>query len=132
MINYYGHEITWIPKIEKKDTPIYMQIADCIEKDIKKGFLKSGFKLSPQRTIAAYLGINHSTITRAYKKCEEKGLIKGIVGKGTFVSNTAGIPEDIILISSGTQNALSIIFCAMFEKEYDDVLIERKMFRKWS
>ncbi len=96
MINYYGNEITWVPKLEQSNQPIYILIAESIEKDIKDGKLKSGFKLPPQRIIANYLGINHSTVTRAYKLCEEKGLIKGVIGKGTFVSTSAGIPVNLI------------------------------------
>ncbi|MBU5486309.1 PLP-dependent aminotransferase family protein [Clostridium sp. MSJ-11] len=96
MINYYGNEITWVPRLEEPDKPIYILIAQSIEKDIKDGKLKSGFKLPPQRIIANYLGINHSTVTRAYKLCQERGLIKGVIGKGTFVSSTAGVPVNLL------------------------------------
>lgn len=96
MINYYGYELSWIPKLKDSNIPKYLLIAQSIEKDINDGKLKSGFKLPPQRIIANYLGINHSTVTRAYKLCEEKGLIKGVIGKGTFVSTNAGIPVDLI------------------------------------
>lgn len=96
MINYYGNEITWIPEIKKSNKPLYILIAESLEKDIESGKLKSGFKLPPQRIIANYLGISHNTVTRAYTLCEEKGLIKGIIGKGTFVSSTAGIPSHLL------------------------------------
>ncbi|WP_105614708.1 aminotransferase-like domain-containing protein [Vallitalea okinawensis] len=96
MIDYYGNEITWVPKIEKSNTPLYIQIAECIAKDIEEGVLSSGAKLPPQRIIANYLNINHSTVTRAYKRCEERGLIKGIIGSGTFVTSNAGIPDNVL------------------------------------
>ncbi len=96
VIIYYGNEITWSPELEKSAKPLYISLAESIEKDIENGKLKSGFKLPAQRIIADYLGINHSTVTRAYKLCEEKGLIKGVIGKGTFVSSTAGIPHDLL------------------------------------
>ena len=89
IIDYYGNTITWIPKIKHSKLALYEQIADCIESDILRDSLRAGFQLPPQRIIAHYLNINHSTVTRAYKLCEEKGLIKGITGKGTFVSSTA-------------------------------------------
>jgi len=97
MIDYYGNRITWIPVLEKANKPLYILIAESIERDIKCGKLKSSFKLPAQRIIAGYLGINHSTVTRAYKLCEEKGLIKGVIGKGTFVCSTAGIPTDLLI-----------------------------------
>lgn len=96
MINYYGYELSWIPKFKKSNLPKYLLIAQNIEQDINDGKLTSGFKLPPQRIIADYLGINHSTVTRAYKLCEEKGLITGVIGKGTYVSTNAGIPIDLI------------------------------------
>ncbi|WP_372998840.1 aminotransferase class I/II-fold pyridoxal phosphate-dependent enzyme [Lutispora sp.] len=112
MINYYGNEITWIPELKKSNKPLYILITESLEKDIENGKLKSGFKLPPQRIIANYLGISHSTVTRAYTLCEEKGLIKGVIDKGTFVSSNA----DNILITSGSQNALSVILASLFTK----------------
>lgn len=96
MIDKYGNEITWVPDLREEKVHKYISIANCIEEDIKKGILKGGFRLPPQRIIANYLGINHSTVTRAYKLCEEKGLIKGITGKGTFVTSYAGIPQSLL------------------------------------
>jgi len=96
MIDNYGNQITWIPNFEEKKEPIYISIAHCLEEDIKTGKLEGGFKLPPQRVIANFLGINHSTVTRAYKLCEEKGLIKGVTGKGTFVHFHAGMPQNLL------------------------------------
>ena len=96
MINYYGNEIGWVPKIDNSNTSIYKQIADQIELDINSGKLLPGTKLPPQRIIANYLNINHGTVTRAYKLCEEKGLISGTIGKGTFVASTAGLPLNML------------------------------------
>lgn len=96
MIDYYGHSITWVPTLYSSKKPKYILIAESIEQDIQNGKLVHGAKLPPQRVIANYLGINHGTVTRAYKACEEKGLIIGIVGKGTFVSSSAGLPIDLL------------------------------------
>ena len=105
LIDQYGNEITWVPKLSEKKGSLYISIANCIEEDIKKGILKGGFRLPPQRVIANHLGINHSTVTRAYKLCEEKGLIRGVTGKGTFVTSYAGIPQNLLTSS----NDLNII-----------------------
>jgi len=71
-------------------------LAESLEKDIERWKLRTGFKLPPQRIIANYLGISHSTVTGAYTLCGEKVLVKGVIGKGTFVSSTAGIPSDLL------------------------------------
>lgn len=96
MINFYGNEINWVPNLDGKEGSMYKKIATAIEEDIQSGKLLHGVKLPPQRVIADYLEVNHGTVTRAYKLCEEKGLLKGIIGKGTFVSGSAGLPVDLL------------------------------------
>jgi DNA-binding transcriptional MocR family regulator len=49
--------------------------------------------LPPQRELADFLDLNLSTVTRAYKVCELKGLIYASVGKGTFVSPNINLPN---------------------------------------
>lgn len=96
MINYYGNELTWVPNLNGYEGPMYQRMATAIEKDIQSGKLLHGAKMPPQRILAGYLEINHGTVTRAYKLCEEKGLLKGVIGKGTFVSGSAGLPVDLL------------------------------------
>lgn len=96
MIDYYGNEITWVPKLEAHEGHMYERLAMAIEKDIQEGTLLHGTKMPPQRVIANYLEVNHGTVTRAYKLCEEKGLLKGVIGKGTFVSGSAGLPVELL------------------------------------
>lgn len=96
MINYYGNDIPWVPSLDKSGKPLYVQIAESIEKDIASGLLPYGSRLPPQRIIAGYLNITHSTVTRAYQLCEERGLIKGTIGRGTFVCSAAGVPQDLL------------------------------------
>jgi len=100
MYDQYGNEITWVPDLRPSDRPTYLALAECLEADIERGVLAPGQKLPPQRVIADYLGINHSTVTRAYKRCEEKGLIRGVTGRGTFVSSYAGIPQHLLTDSA--------------------------------
>jgi DNA-binding transcriptional MocR family regulator len=76
----------WNPKIIDTDKVLYVAIADAIERDINHGILKPGEKMPPQRSIAKTIGVNLTTISRAYKEAEKRGLISGAVGKGTYVS----------------------------------------------
>lgn len=123
MIDKYGNHITWIPDVKVNAEPIYISIAHCLEEDIKAGKLEGGFKLPPQRVIANFLGINHSTVTRAYKLCEEKGLIKGVTGKGTFVHFHAGIPQNLL-----TDHNLNIIEMGMVLALYEvNAIIESSL-----
>lgn len=84
--SFENYPMSWKPKLEKTNNPIYLSLADQLEKDIAEGLLLPGTKLPPQRELADFLDINVSTISRAFKVCEKKGLLSGAVGSGTFVS----------------------------------------------
>lgn len=60
-----------------------------LEEDILVGALPADTRLPPQRELADFLDVNLSTITRAYKVCELKGLLYAVVGRGTFVAPNA-------------------------------------------
>ena len=85
----------WKPSALKKDMPLYLAIADALAIDIAAGKAKPGQQLPPQRDLAKMIGVNLSTITRAFKECERRGLICGTVGRGTFVAADAGISSHI-------------------------------------
>lgn len=82
----------WLPDPNRLSRPIYLSIVNLIEEDIQNGILKAGDKLPPQRLLAEYLGVNFTTISRAYKQCEARNLIYGVEGSGTFVSPQAYSP----------------------------------------
>ena len=99
-INSFEHyPMSWEPKLQPSHEPIYIQLAKQLENDIISGVLAPGTKLPPQRELADYLDINLSTITRAFKRCEESGLICSTVGKGTYVSSDAA-SKKLLLLSS--------------------------------
>ncbi|MGE5631977.1 MAG: PLP-dependent aminotransferase family protein [Caulobacteraceae bacterium] len=82
----------WNPKTIDMDKPLYIAIVDALERDINSGVLKPGQQMPPHRELADIIGVNVSTITRAYKEAERRGLVSGTVGRGTFISvdvNTA-------------------------------------------
>lgn len=76
----------WNLKIIDTDKPLYIAIAEAIERDIKAGILLPGEKLPTHRDLARIVGVNVTTATRAYNEAEKRGLINSIVGNGTFVS----------------------------------------------
>jgi len=83
---------TWKPRVERNGKSVYLSIAEALESDIGESALKPGDRLPPQRDLADFLGVNLTTVTKAYRVCERKGLICATVGKGTFVSSDANIP----------------------------------------
>ncbi|KWX84756.1 GntR family transcriptional regulator [Paenibacillus riograndensis] len=84
--SFENYPMSWTPDRQQLVTPIYRSIATLLEYDIINGFLAPDTKLPPQRELADYLDVNLSTITRAFKICEVKGLIYAVTGRGTFVT----------------------------------------------
>lgn len=76
---------SWSPAISRSGGPLYLAIADAMEADIASGALPAGTRLPSQRALAARLGVDFTTITRAYTEARRRGLIDGKVGQGTWV-----------------------------------------------
>ncbi len=87
--SFENYPMSWKPSIDKRDKPIYQTLARQLEQDVLDGVLLPGTKLPPQRELADYLDLNLSTISKAFKVCELKGLVSASVGSGTFVSYDA-------------------------------------------
>jgi DNA-binding transcriptional MocR family regulator len=83
----------WIPRIEGTDGPIYLAIADGIGAAIAAGELRAGDRLPTHRALADALGVDLTTVTRAYAEARGRGLLQATVGRGTFVrAQTPGRP----------------------------------------
>ncbi|MBE5957451.1 MAG: GntR family transcriptional regulator [Lachnospiraceae bacterium] len=68
-------------------TPVYIQLYENFIRMVSVGAIKPHDKLPPVRTLASNLGINPSTVQKAYKMLEEEGYIYSTVGSGSFVSD---------------------------------------------
>jgi DNA-binding transcriptional MocR family regulator len=75
--------------------PVYRHIAEAIERAITGGSLPPGVKLPAERELARALGVSRATAVTAYRDLESRGLVRGYVGRGTFVSaapDSSGAP----------------------------------------
>lgn len=79
----------WAPALQDREGPRYLAIADAIEADIAVGKLAPGDRLPPQRELARQLGLDFTTIARGYVEAAKRGLIKSVVGRGTYVRRKA-------------------------------------------
>jgi DNA-binding transcriptional MocR family regulator len=75
----------WLPNLSEGSGPLYLRLAQRIEKDIESGVLAEGAKLPPQRNLAFDVGVTIGTVSRAYAVARERGLVSGEVGRGTYV-----------------------------------------------
>lgn len=83
-----GPPPAWTPDLGASAGPIYKAIADAIAADIAAGVLAPGQRLPTHRALAAALGVDLTTVTRAYGEARRRGLIDGTVGRGTHVLGT--------------------------------------------
>ena len=98
--SFENYPMSWKPQKADLEKPYYLSIAASLEKDILSGVLPENTMLPPQRELADFLDLNLSTITRAYKLCELKGLLYAVTGKGTFVSPGISVQDTFLDKSS--------------------------------
>jgi DNA-binding transcriptional MocR family regulator len=79
----------WTPTISELSGPRYRRIVDAMEADIAAGRLVRGQQLPTQRALAKALGIDLTTVTRAYTEARRRGIMEARVGQGSFVSETS-------------------------------------------
>jgi len=67
------------------NAPLYRQLSDAIKELIGVGRLERGGRLPATRELAGILGLNRTTVSAAYALLESEGLVRGHVGRGSFV-----------------------------------------------
>lgn len=76
-----------IDKFSKK--PIYLQLAENLEREIVSGVLKAGERIPSVREISVSLCINPNTVQKALSELDAAGIIKSAPGRGSFVAEDA-------------------------------------------
>lgn len=71
------------------ELPLYRQLHHQIRERIRRGELSAGDRLPATRDLAQQLELNRATVSSAYALLEEEGLIRGHVGRGSFVADMA-------------------------------------------
>ncbi|CAB5722857.1 2-aminoadipate transaminase [Delftia tsuruhatensis] len=80
------HLPVWSPRLAVQGGPRFLQIADALQAAVADGSLKPGDRLPPQRQLAARLGVDLTTITRAYDEARRRHLLEGRGARGTYVA----------------------------------------------
>jgi DNA-binding transcriptional MocR family regulator len=79
----------WFPSLSGDTRRIHRDITAALAADIASGLLKAGDEMPSQRELADRLGINFTTVTRAYQEARERGLLVARPGQGTFVRGSS-------------------------------------------
>jgi GntR family transcriptional regulator / MocR family aminotransferase len=72
-------------------TPVYLQIANAIIQEMKKGRIGPGIKLPGTRQMAGLLKVHRKTLVRAYEELDAQGWIEMRPSRGTYTSRE--LPE---------------------------------------
>lgn len=76
----------WHIDPRRSDRAPYLQIVDAIERGVGAAMLRPGDRLPAQRTLASQLGVDLTTVTRAYREAGQRGLIEARGAAGSFVA----------------------------------------------
>ena len=111
--------------------PLYLALADAIERDIRGGRLRPGDRLPTHRELADALALNVSTITRGYREAEKRGLISGTVGRGTFVASDAATSSSMVSFEPGIPGMIEMgLIESLFRLDPDLTAGFRKLARR--
>ncbi|MES1973103.1 MAG: PLP-dependent aminotransferase family protein [Pseudomonadota bacterium] len=79
----------WLPDLSRGGGAKYQAIAAALDAAVARGQLRPGDRLPPQREVAARLGVDLTTVTRAYEAARSRGLIEARGRAGSFVAGPA-------------------------------------------
>ncbi|MBP1884411.1 PLP-dependent aminotransferase family protein [Sinorhizobium mexicanum] len=78
----------WKPRLIESARMKYLGIVEALEADIRSGQVSRGDRLPAQRAIAEALGVDLTTVTRAFNEARRRGLVAAQAGRGTFIAET--------------------------------------------
>src|SRR6185437_14634186 len=84
----------------------YIEVSASIEDEIRGGVYPPGSRLPPQRQLATELGINVSTVSRAYRELQLRGLVIGRKRRGSLV--TGGAMPSVEPVRPATNAAIDL------------------------
>ncbi|TIV09026.1 MAG: GntR family transcriptional regulator, partial [Mesorhizobium sp.] len=64
----------WLPVLEAGPRPVYLKIVDALADARSGGRLQPGDRLPPQRELARLLGVDLTTVTRAFSEARRRNL----------------------------------------------------------
>ena len=94
--------------------PLYVQLRDQLRALVHGGDLRAGDRIPATRELAVQLGVHRTTVANAYAELESEGLIRGHVGRGTFICGEPNGYEDYSRASDAEwkwRRALGITVC---------------------
>src|SRR5690349_10124543 len=64
---------------------LFERLVEHVRNAVARGELQPGDRLPSERDLAGLLGVSRTTVVNGYRELESRGLVRGHVGRGTFV-----------------------------------------------
>jgi GntR family transcriptional regulator/MocR family aminotransferase len=97
----WGHAIELDPAPDAQ--PLYVQIAEAVTADVRRGVLRPGDALPGSRSLALALGVHRNTILAAFRELEKQGFLSTEAARGTRISES--LPDLPLEPTSHTRGA---------------------------
>ncbi|KAF1015225.1 MAG: Vitamin B6 salvage pathway transcriptional repressor PtsJ [Stenotrophomonas maltophilia] len=78
--------LDWVQDALAGGGPIYLRVVTALERSLLAGALLPGQRLPSQRALAQQLGIDLTTVTRAFDEARKSGLIEARGPQGSFIA----------------------------------------------
>jgi 2-aminoadipate transaminase len=107
--------------------PLFRQLEGAIAEAIASGELTAGTRLPSERELALQLGVSRTTAMNAYRELESRGLVRGHVGRGTFVNAAGGQERDAPFawqgkVALGAQRTLDATLRGLVREQASDAI----------
>jgi DNA-binding transcriptional MocR family regulator len=113
---------TWMSRLAEAPGPRYRAIAQEIARAVERGELAPGTRLPTQRELALRLKISVQTVSQAYAEVERRGLVRGEVGRGTFVLQGSTDVEPRFIMDRRSDDLIDL---SINRPAYDAVHVDR-------
>lgn len=90
---------TWIRPFEDDGGARYLQISQQVINAVKDGVLRPGDRLPPQRELANVMGVDLTTVTRAYKEVRLAGLLDAHGAGGSYIASSSDDGDQVVDLS---------------------------------
>lgn len=115
---------TWLAGILEGTGPVYLRIVDALARARTEGVLQPGDRLPAQRDVAEALGIDLTTVTRAFSEARRRNLVEAVTGRGTFIT-PGGWDEPVLDLSMNIPPAPSGINLPLLIRNGVDAILKR-------
>ncbi|MFC5432025.1 PLP-dependent aminotransferase family protein [Paraburkholderia denitrificans] len=86
LIDPHNGTAAWASALDAGGAPRYRQLVEFIKRGVANGVLVPGERVPTQRSLAALLGVDLTTVTRGFNEARRRGLIEARGPLGTFVA----------------------------------------------